>query len=231
MVGIRFPTLIIVDDDARVISSLRQHLEAEGFKVISAGSGREAWGYIEQQPVDLAIVEVQLPDMHGFELCQRIKRFLDLPIIFLSADGSEDSIVTALQHYAEDYVVKPFRPRELSARIHRALKRTQWMAQGGPIAIGPGFQVDFGHHRAIIEGREVHLTPIETRLLAALARNPHRTVRRESLIEDVWAEGEGDANCLWVAIGRLRAKVEDDPRRPRRIVTERGSGYRLNPSS
>lgn len=225
---VHFPALLIVDDDPTIIRSLRVNLEADGFDVLTAGTAAEALERLERKLPDLAVVDLLLPDMHGFELCRRIKRYVDVPIIMLTAVGAEDMIVEGLERYAEDYVVKPFSYRELLARIWRVLKRTQKLRpQEQVLVVDQHLSVDFARHVAIRDGREVRLTPIESRLLAALSRNVNRVVSTESLLEEAWLDDEGDPSRLWVNIRRLRSKLEEDPNRPRRLVTERGVGYRL----
>jgi len=225
---VRFPTLLIVDDDLTLIRSLQVNLEADGFDVITSGTGKDALDQMKRRLPDMAVVDLLLPDMHGFELCRRIKNYLDVPIIMLTGVDSEDSIVNGLELYAEDYVVKPFSYRELLARINRVLKRTaHLLPEEKVLVLNDEFKVDFTKHCVQIGSREVRLTPIETRILAILARNPDRVVSTEGLMDEAWPDGEGEPSRLWVNIGRLRNKIEPDPDQPRYIVTERGVGYRL----
>lgn len=225
---VRFPTLLIVDDDLTLIRSLQVNLEADGFDVITAGTGKDALEQMKRRLPDMAVVDLLLPDMHGFELCRRIKNYMDVPIIMLTGVDSEDSIVNGLELYAEDYVVKPFSYRELLARINRVLKRTiHLLPEEKVLVLNDEFKVDFAKHCVQIGPREVRLTPIETRILSILARNPDRVVSTEGLMDEAWPDGEGEPSRLWVNIGRLRNKIEPDPDQPRYIVTERGVGYRL----
>lgn len=225
---VRFPLVLVVDDDPIICRTLQLNLEADGYDVLTAVSGREALRYLEQVMPDLAIVDLLLPDMHGFELCARVKRYLDLPIIMLTAVGTEESVVEGLKLYAEDYVVKPFRYRELLARIERVLKRARpALPECQVLVVNGELRVDFARHTATVRGREVPLTPLESRLLACLARRPNRVVSNEVLMDELWPEGEGDAPRLWVLVSRLRRKIEPDPTAPRYILTERDQGYRL----
>lgn len=223
-----FPVLLIVDDDPTIIRSLRVNLEADGFDVLTASSGEDALRRIAQKIPDLAVVDLLLPDMHGFELCKKMKEYLDLPIVMLTAVGSEDSVVDGLELYAEDYVVKPFSYKELLARINRVLKRTRGILPREQITVvDEKLRLDFARHLAILGGKEVKLTRVESRLMAALAKKANHVVKIEELIEEAWPDGEGDPSRLWVNICRLRNKLEADPNEPKRLVTQRGTGYKL----
>jgi DNA-binding response OmpR family regulator len=224
---VHFPVLLLVDDDPTIIRSLQVNLEADGFDVLPAYNAQEALRLLERKLPDLAVVDLLLPDMHGFELCRKIKNYLDLPIIMLTAVGAEDSVVNGLEFYAEDYVVKPFSYRELLARINRVLKRTQRVLPPQQVVVDQHLRLDFARHVALVGAQQVHLTPVETRLLAVLARNANQVVPTEKLLEEVWPDGEGDPSRLWVNIRRLRNKLETDPSRPQRLVTERRIGYKL----
>lgn len=225
---VHFPLLLIVDDDPTIVRSLQVNLEADGFDVLTASTGARALEWLERKVPDLMVVDLLLPDMHGFELCQKVKSYLDIPIIMLTAVGKEDSMVQGLDLYAEDYVVKPFSYRELLARINRVLKRTQdALPKEQTVAVDDDVHINFAKHTVRLGFKEIRLTPIESRLLATLARKPNRVVSSELLMDEVWPDGEGDPNRLWVNIERLRTKIEDDPRKPQRLITERGVGYRL----
>ncbi|MFQ5826347.1 MAG: response regulator transcription factor [Dehalococcoidia bacterium] len=151
-----------------------------------------------------------------------------MPIIMLTGVGSEDSIANGLESYAEDYVVKPFSYRELLARIGRVLKRTQrLLPKEQVVAVDKGLSINFARHVALLNNKEIRLTPVESRILSILAANANRVVRSERLMDEAWPDGEGDPNRLWVNIRRLRNKLEADPSQPKRLVTERGLGYKL----
>jgi len=207
------------------------NLEKDGFEVAVAENGREALERIRRGLPDLALVDLLLPDMHGFELSSKIKAYADIPIIALTAVDSEDSIVEGLDNYTDDYIVKPFRYRELRARINRILINSRHLRTPRSLQLVPGkLSLDLTRHVAISEGKEVPLTPVECRLLACLARNLNRVVDKERLIEEVWPDGEGDPLRLKVTIHRLRAKLERDPASPRYVTTQRGRGYMLSTS-
>ncbi len=225
---VHFPLVLVIDDDPTIVHSLQLNLEADGFDVLTATTGAEANGWLQRKLPDLIIVDLLLPDIHGFELCKKIKSYLDVPIIMLTAVGTEDSMVSGIDLYAEDYIVKPFSYRELLARINRVLKRTQNVVPREEIlVVDENLHVNFARHSVQLGSKEVRLTPTESRLLAILARNTNRVVSRDTLMDQVWPDGEGDLNRLWVSIERLRAKIEANPKKPQRIVTERGVGYKL----
>ncbi len=225
---VRFPLLLVVDDDPAILRSLQVNLEADGFDLLLAATGREALEKVGQRLPDLAIVDLLLPDMHGFQLCEELKRYLDLPIIMLTAVSAEDSVTDGLDRYAEDYVVKPFSYRQLLSRINRILKRTRHLLPESQVAVvDEGLSVDFARHVAIVDGIETRLTPVESRLLSVLARHLNRVVSAQVLMEEGWPDGDGDHARLWVNLRRLRLKLEAQPEAPTRLVTVKGQGYRL----
>ncbi|MBI2863401.1 MAG: response regulator transcription factor [Chloroflexi bacterium] len=221
-----FPRILLVDDDPDIRRILSFNLESDGYKVMAAPTGRDALQAVSRKVPDLAIVDLLLPDMHGFEVCREIKKFLNVPIIMLTAVGTEKTIVEGLRQYAEDYVVKPFRYPQLLARIERILKRTAGSRpQESEIVLDGRITVDFAKHSVKIDSNEVKLTPIESRILSCLSRTPNRVVSTEKLMDEVWPDGEGDPERLRVHIRSLRAKIEPDPSDPRYILTRRGGGY------
>lgn len=226
--AVHFPLILVVDDDPTIIRSLRINLEADGFDVLTATTGQGALTQMESRLPDLMVLDLLLPDAHGFDLAKRIKSYLDVPTIMLTGVGDEDSVVDGLQSYAEDYVVKPFSYRELVARINRVLKRTKRaIPENQVVLVDSQLRLDFARHRALLGSTEVKLTPSESRLLALMARNPNQVVSTETIMDEVWPDGDGDPGRLWVNIARVRSKIEVNPRRPQRLLTERGLGYRL----
>jgi len=225
---VHFPVLLVIDDDPHILRFLRMNLERDGFEVRLAENGQEALEKLRQKTPDLAIVDLLLPDMHGFELSRRIKSYLNIPIVMLTAVGTEESIVEGLESYAEDYIIKPFRYRELRARINRVLERNKHLLPPRDLQIAPGeLSLDFARHVVVLKGQEMMLTPTECRLLACLARTPNQVVSRDKLMDEVWPEGEGDPLRLKVTIHRLRAKLEKDPKTPRYLLSCRRQGYKL----
>ncbi|TME33256.1 MAG: response regulator transcription factor, partial [Chloroflexi bacterium] len=201
------PALLLVDDDPTLLSVLARRLTREGFDVRTAGSGQTALAALERSWPALVVVDVMMPGMDGFELCRRIKRIADLPIIVLSAVDAGEAKVLALQEYAEDYIVKPFNPDELVARVQRILRRS---ATGrGEIKLDGGeLEIDLVHRRVTNRTGTQALTPTEVRVLQVLIGALDRTVPTETLLERVWSEADGaDPSYVWVTVRRLRRKV------------------------
>jgi len=221
------PALLLVDDDPNLLSVLARRMAREGYEVRTAASGQAALSALERSWPALVVVDLMMPGMDGFELCRRIKRLADLPIIVLSAVDAGEAKVAALQDYAEDYVTKPFNPDELVARVQRVLRR----ASSGKTTItldGGELEVDLVQRRVSTPAGAQPLTPIEVRLLQVMIASLDRTVPTETLLERVWSEADGaDPSYVWVTVRRLRRKMELDPDHPRYLLTERGIGYRL----
>nr|WP_290666029.1 response regulator transcription factor [Ardenticatena sp.] len=225
-----FYRILIVDDDPFILELVRRKLEQSGFEVMSAQSGHEALTLIQQKGLPhLALLDINMPGMDGFDLSRRLQAFSDVPVIFLTAVDEEDTIVEGIQLFAEDYVTKPFSPRELVARINRVLRRIgDFRYTLNPIIqVDEHLAVDFGHQRALVEGKEVPLTPTETKLLYILMRNAGRPVSHDFLIRRLWPMEEVFEDSLRVHVHRLRHKIEPTPSKPRYIKTERGIGYRF----
>ena len=222
------PALLVVDDDPDIVGSLAIHLHADGYRVLRASGGKEALTAIERELPALAIVDLMMPGMDGFETSRRIKRRADIPIIFLTAIDMEETKVRAIDLYADDYLTKPFSYPELAARIGRILKRA-WPA--GPPAsaaqIDGNLHLDFGAQCVRVSDDERKLTPTEARLLHLLYANAGRILPNELILDRIWPDAEGEMSYLWEYIRRLREKLGDDPNEPRYIANERGIGYRF----
>lgn len=219
--------IFLVEDDDAIARNLTRLLCTEDFMVIHAAGQKEAAKILkEENRFDLALVDISLPDGNGFTVCTQIRQAQDIPVIFLTASGDEASVVTGLNMGADDYVTKPFRPRELVARIKAALRRKNQMA--AVFTVG-GLAVDTGSGTVTKEGREIFLSALEYRLLLIFTANAKNILTREYLLNELWdAAGEFvNDNTLSVYIKRLREKIEDDPASPRIILTVRGMGYRL----
>ena len=218
--------IFLVEDDKEIAKNLSLLLRAEGFAVTHAGTKGEAAELIHGQKFDLALVDISLPDGNGYAVCTEIREAQDIPVIFLTASGDEASVVTGLNMGADDYIIKPFRPRELIARIRAALRKSGRVSS---VFEAGGLSVDTGSGIVKKNGGEVFLSALEYRLLLVFINNPESIITRERLLSELWdAAGEfvGD-NTLTVYIKRLREKIEDDPGEPKIILTVRGMGYRL----
>ena len=226
--------ILLVEDDERIRTSMRLALEDEGYDVGEAGSGEEALELYAQNaahaPFDLLIVDIMLPGMDGFACCRELRRQSSVPIIMVTARTDTHDVVAGLEAGADDYVTKPFEPKELAARI-RALLRRARAAETGAAALVFGeleIQPDAGVVR--LGGDEVHLTRTEFLLLCELAANAGKVLSREQLLERVWSyDYFGDGRLVDVHVRRLRTKVEPDPANPRHVLTVRGLGYKLAP--
>jgi DNA-binding response OmpR family regulator len=220
--------ILAVEDDERIRTAVKLALEDEGWAVEEVGTGEDALGSFQQQPADVVLIDIMLPGIDGFEVCRSIRRISDVPIVMVTARADTHDVVAGLEAGADDYLTKPFAPKELSARIRALLRRARTSDSGsahlrfGDLEIIP----DEGVVRRA--GRELHLTKTEFRLLVELASSPGRVFSREVLLERVWGYGYfGDGRIVDVHVRRLRTKVEADPANPRHVVTVRGLGYKL----
>ncbi|WP_324669157.1 response regulator transcription factor [Geochorda subterranea] len=236
-------TVLVVEDEAQIADVLQAYLEAEGFGVLRASDGEEALELARRERVDLVLLDLMLPKLDGREVCRRIRRDSDLPIIMLTARDDEVDRVVGLELGADDYITKPFSPREVVARIRAVLRRSRHGSDAGgrrrsegaerpgdaqPVCrVGP-LVVDPARHQAYVGERELDLTPTEFKLLAALASHPGMVFTRLQLVERVQgAAFEGYERTIDAHIKNLRQKLEDDPRHPRFIATVYGVGYKL----
>ncbi len=222
--------VLVVDDETQILRALRVVLRDAGFEAVPADSVAEALDIAAVRPPDAAIVDMMLPDGDGVDVCRGLREWSNMPIIVLSALGEEDDKVRALEAGADDYVTKPFAPRELVARLEATLRRAAPEEEESVIR-ADGLEVDLAAHRVRRDGEEVHLTPIEFDLLRALARNPGRLLTHRALLEQVWGPAYGDdTQVLRAHIANLRRKIEPADESPRHIRTEPGVGYRFSDS-
>lgn len=223
--------IFLVEDDKEIAKNLALLLRSEGFTITQASTQREAFDIVNGNKFDLALVDISLPDGNGFSVCTEIKETQDIPVIFLTASGDEASVVTGLNMGADDYITKPFRPRELIARIKNALRKNDLIKNGCSQADFEicGLHVDTASGIVKKEGRDVFLSALEYRLLLVFINNPKSIITRSRLLDELWdAAGEFvNDNTLTVYIKRLREKIEDNPTNPQIILTVRGTGYRL----
>ena len=220
--------ILTVEDDERIRTAVKLALEDEGWSVEEAETGEIALESFNHQPADVVLIDIMLPGIDGFELCRNLRRSSDVPIIMVTARADTHDVVAGLEAGADDYLTKPFAPKELSARIRAMLRRvrssdpTSAHLRFGDLEIVP----DEGVVRR--DGVEIHLTKTEFRLLVELASSPGRVFSREVLLERVWGYGYfGDGRLVDVHVRRLRTKVEADAANPRHVVTVRGLGYKL----
>jgi len=220
--------LLLVEDDASIREIVSIGLIAAGFRLVSATDGRDGLARARAGGFDAVILDVMLPSLDGFEVCRAIRQFSRVPVVMLTARTDLVDVVVGLESGADDYVKKPFELPELVARLRAVLRRTVAPAEAAPILAG-GLEIDPAGFSVRKDGSEIALTATEFRLLLELARRPGQVFTRELLLQRVWDyDYLGDSHLVDVAIGRLRAKVEDDPARPALIKTIRGVGYRLD---
>lgn len=220
--------ILVVDDDPDILGLVSAKLDRAGFDVLTASSGQQALDMVERRGLPhLAIVDLMMPGMSGFDFCQTVQQYTDLPVIMLTAIDEEETVIRGIQHFAEDYVTKPFSPRELVARVERVLRRIgdYGYALKPVITVDEQLAVDFTHQRVTVDGQSRDLTPTETKILYILMRNAGRTVTTDFLLRRLWPFEEVFEDTLRVHVHRLRQKVEPAPSQPRYVITERGLGY------
>jgi two-component system, OmpR family, response regulator MtrA len=221
--------LLLVEDDASIREVAKLGLTQAGFHVTTAPDGREGLLHFRQAPFDLVILDVMLPVLDGYEVCRQIRAESRVPIIMLSAKSDTVDVVVGLELGADDYVTKPFEMAELVARARAAVRRATAVGDEEPVLVRGDLEIDPGAFVARRRGEEVSLSATEFRLLLELARRPGQVFTRELLLQRVWNyDYLGDSRLVDVAVQRLRAKVEDDPKEPRKIKTVRGVGYRFD---
>jgi two-component system, OmpR family, response regulator ResD len=224
--------VLVVEDDRTVAEVVTRYLEREGFTVESVDDGREALARADAHPPDLVVLDIMLPGLDGLEVCRRLRARAPIPVVMLTARGSEEDRVLGLDLGADDYVAKPFSPRELTARVKAVLRRAGSrlgdLERTEAIEYG-GLRLDLGAREASVNGNLATLTAREFELLAFLAGRPRQVFRRDELLEHVWGYTYGDTSTVTVHIRRLREKIEDDPSSPRYITTVWGVGYRFDP--
>ncbi len=223
--------ILVVDDDRSLLLMLQQQLEQAGYEVYTAESGREALRVFYDYRPDLVILDTRMAEMDGYTLISRIREVSDIPILVLSAYGEEEDVVRGLDAGADDYVLKPYRLQELLARIRALLRRYLAYKQEPPIVYQDDYlYIDIKGRRVLKEGKEIHLTPTEFRLLTALLENADHVVSNKELLKRVWGwETKNDMEYPRIYIWHLRRKIEPDPKRPTYIRTEYGLGYRFVP--
>jgi DNA-binding response OmpR family regulator len=227
--------IVVVDDDPTVADVVSRYLKHDGHTVESVQDGYEALRLVAQAPPDLVVLDLMLPGMDGLEVCRRLRARWPIPVVMLTALGDETDRLVGFETGADDYVTKPFSPRELTLRVRSVLRRSR--GRGLPDMAGQGalvdgvLVVDLSAHEVRASGELVQLTSREYDLLVFLMRNPRKAFTREQLLSDVWSWTFGDTSTVTVHVRRLREKLEPDPTMPRRIVTVWGVGYRYEPEA
>ncbi|HOV80846.1 MAG TPA: response regulator transcription factor [Bacillota bacterium] len=227
--------LILVVDDEEVVRELVRHcLVKEGLKVIDAGDAYGAFDLITRLKPDLIILDILLPGIDGIEFCRKLRKETDVPIIFLSSKSDSSDVILGLGVGGDDYIVKPFVPGEMVARVKTQLRRLNLRESAG-VSREPkklkhrGLEIDLEGHAVLVDGSPVALAPKEFEILALLAKNPNRVFKNEQLLDLIWQSRDfADNRTLMVHISRLRKKIEKDPNNPSYILTVRGVGYKFN---
>ena len=222
-------TVLIVDDDIRILRMLKRIMELEGYKVHTADSGEAALSIFDQEPPAIVLLDIMMPDMDGYTVCERIREFSQIPIILVSAKSTDQAKVGGLDTGADDYITKPFSASELAARVRAALRRAKFSVEpSSPSFNSQGLVIDFTQRRVSVDNQELSLSATEYKILSYLACNANRIITPDQLLEQVWGEEyTGASHLLQVNIARLRQKLRDDARRPRYITTRPGIGYMM----
>ena len=223
-------TVLVVDDEPHVVEFIAMNLELEGFRVVRAANGYEALEKAAREMPDLVVLDIMMPDLDGFETLEKLRDISAIPVIFLSAKGEEVDRIRGLDLGADDYITKPFGPRELVSRIRAVLRRTEpaTAAAGSEIAVDDELRINFDQRKVIVRGKEVRLRPTEYRLLYQLVTNAGKLMTHEMLLSRVWGtEYRDEDQYVRLYVTYLRQKIEKDPKNPRYILSERGLGYRF----
>src|SRR5579875_382725 len=223
-------TVLVVDDEPRLLDVMRMNLEVEGYRVVTASNGYEALDRLKEDLPDLVALDVMMPDMDGFTTLERIREVSNVPVIMLTVRQEESDRIRGLEIGADDYLTKPYSPRELQSRIKALLRRsfTPAPARKTRIVVDDDLTIEFGKHEVWVRGQKVTLRPTEYRLLYHLVNNAGRLMTHDALLSKVWGpEYRDESHYLRLYINYLRQKLERDPAHPKYILTERGVGYRF----
>ena len=221
--------ILVVDDEERMVRFIRMNLEQDGYQVVEALNGKQAIDALRDTP-DLILLDVMMPDIDGFEVLEMTRQVSSVPVIMLTAKGEEDDRVRGLELGADDYITKPFSPRELVSRVKAVLRRTEGAtgSMHGLIEVDDRLRIDFDRREIWLEGKLVKLRPTEYRLLYHLVQNAGWVVSHDQLLQKVWGyEYRDEPHYVRLYINYLRQKLEKDPADPKYILTERGVGYRF----
>jgi len=222
--------ILAVDDEQRMVRFIQLNLEQDGFEVITAFNGKEALEQVRSQLPDLILLDIMMPDINGFEVLKKIREVNTVPVIMLTAKGEEDDRIQGLELGADDYITKPFSPRELVSRIKAVLRRTKTFTedQVDLIEVDDRLKIDFSRREVWVDEEKVDLRPTEYRLLYHLVQNAGWVNTHEQLLSKVWGfEYQDEPHYVRLYVNYLRKKLEEDPANPKYILTERGVGYRF----
>lgn len=222
--------ILVVDDEERMVRFIRLNLEHDGFQVSEAFNGKQAVQRLRDITPDLILLDVMMPDLDGFEVLEMVREISSVPVIMLTAKGEEDDRVRGLEKGADDYITKPFSPRELVSRVRAVLRRTEGAtgSMHGLIEVDDRLKIDFDRHEVWLEGKIIKLRPTEYRLLFHLVQNAGWVVSHDQLLAKVWGyEYRDEPHYVRLYINYLRQKLEKDAANPKYILTERGIGYRF----
>jgi DNA-binding response OmpR family regulator len=222
--------IMVVDDEERMVRFIRLNLEHDGFRVTEAFKGSQAIDRLRSALPDLILLDVMLPDIDGFEVLKMVREVTNVPVIMLTAKGEEEDRVKGLELGADDYITKPFSPRELVSRVRAVLRRTEATSgtTHGLIEVDDRLKLDFDRHEIWVDGKLVNLRPTEYRLLYHLVQNAGWVISHDQLLANVWGyEYRDEPHYVRLYINYLRKKLEKDPANPQYILTERGVGYRF----
>jgi DNA-binding response OmpR family regulator len=224
-------SVLVVEDDATVADVVARYLAADGFDVRCVGDGHAAITATKELEPEIVVLDIMLPGLDGLEVCRRLRATTPVPIIMLTALGEESDRITGLELGADDYLTKPFSPRELVARVNAVLRRAVPSIDGREhrVISAGDLEIDVGAHEVRRAGRLINLTAKEFDLLAFLSSHPRRVFTRDELLAQVWGYSYGDRSTVTVHVRRLREKIEPDPTRPQHVATVWGVGYRFDP--
>ncbi len=222
------PCVLVVDDEPQMVGIVAYALETQGFDVVTAYDGEQALQKIETAHPDLVVLDVMLPNLDGYQVYRRVREHTTIPVILLTAKKEDEDVIQGLELGADDYITKPFNPREVALRSQAVLRRCGWNKTQSLITIG-ALQMDVEGHRVMLDNQPVHLTSNEFKLLICLASNAGRVLSGQSLLKTAWEVEfwEGGKEMVKTAIYRLRQKIEAEPDNPRYILTVRGVGYTM----
>jgi two-component system, OmpR family, KDP operon response regulator KdpE len=222
------PLVLLIEDETPIRQFLRNSLTEAGYRLAEADSGKKGLLLAQQSPPDLVILDLGLPDIDGQDVLQQLRAWLQAPILIVSARDQEAQKVAALDHGADDYLTKPFNTAELLARIRVALRHAARTGTDSPVFEQGHLKVDLAARRVFVKGEEIHLTPIEYKLLTTLLQNAGKVLTHRFLLREVWGPQQvQDTHYLRVFMAGLRRKIEDDPAQPKYLLTDQGIGYRF----